>query len=182
MNRLEKTKFWWILQKFLRFGLIVTSVAVTLITFGSVVMRELNMNFLGYEEILIIFAFWLYMFGTAYGSFEKSHITADIIVVMMPEGLVKDIVQLLRNILTVVLGIVFLLWAYQLVNWTIIIDSRTPVWRIPMTVSQASMLFGLVVASFYNLVYLYNEVKSFMSKHGSGKKSSGAEVNVEGRV
>lgn len=182
MNKLENTRFWRMLEKILRFGLVVSASAVTLITFGSVIMRELNLNFLGYEEILIIFAFWLYMIGTAYGSFEKSHITADIIVVMMPESFAKDIVQLLRNILTVVLGIIFLMWAYQLVQWTVIMDNRTPVWRIPMTVSQASMLFGLFIASFYHLVYLYNEIRNFISKHGSGKKSLDAGVNVEGRV
>lgn len=182
MNKLENTKFWQILPKILRFGLIVTSIAVTLITFGSVILRELNMNFLGYEEILVIFAFWLYMIGTAYGSYEKSHITADIIVVMMPDGLVKDIISLLRNILTVALGIVFLLWALQLVQWTLLMDNRTPVWRIPMTVSQSSMLFGLFIASFYHLVYLYNDIKGFIIKHG--KKSGGidSDMSAEGRV
>lgn len=182
MNKLENTKFWKILPKILRFCLIVSSTAVTLITFGSVILRELNLNFLGYEEILVIFAFWLYMVGTAYGSYEKSHITADIIVVMMPDGLVKDIISLLRNILTVVLGIIFLLWALQLVQWTVLMDNRTPVWRIPMTVSQSSMLFGLFVASFYHLVYLYNDIKSFVIKHGKKRDGIDTDLNAEGRV
>lgn len=182
MNKLQKTKLWEILPKILRFGLIVTSIAVTLITFGSVVLRELNMNFLGYEEILVIFAFWLYMIGTAYGSFEKSHITADIIVVMMPEGFAKDLVALIRNILTVILGIVFLLWAFQLVQWTVQMDTRTPVWRIPITVSQSSMLFGLFFASFYHIVYLYDEIKSFTMKHVTKKKALITGSNGEGGV
>lgn len=165
MNKLENTAFWRALPVILKFGLIITSSMVTLITFGSVVLRELNMNFLGYEEILIMFAFWLYMVGTAYGSYERSHITADIVVVMLPDGFAKDLIGLLRNILTVVLGIAFLLWAIQLVQWTVQMDTRTPVWRIPMTVSQSSILFGLIFASFYHIVYLYNEIKSFTGKY-----------------
>ena len=165
MNKLEKTAFWRGLQKFLRFGLIASSCLVTLITFAAVITRALNINFLGYEEILIICAFWLYMMGTAYGSFEDSHIKADVIVVMMPDGFLKSLLALVRNTLTLVLGIIFLAWAIQLVDWTIVMGNKTPVWRIPMTVSQSSLLFGLTVATFYNMVYLYDEAKLFIGKY-----------------
>lgn len=165
MNKLERSAFWRGLTKFLRFGLIVTSVLVAVITFAAVITRAFNINFLGYEEILIICAFWLYMFGTAYGSYENSHIKADIIVVMMKEGRLKSLIALLRNTLSLILGIVFLLWAFQLFQWTIEMDSRTPVWRIPMTVSQSSLLFGLALMTFYNGVYLYDEIMTFIGKY-----------------
>jgi TRAP-type C4-dicarboxylate transport system permease small subunit len=165
VNKLENTIFWRGLAKALRIGLMVTSILVTLIVFGSVILRELNLNFLGYEEILIIVAFWLYMLGTAYGSYEQSHITADIIVVMMKEGRLKSILAIIRNTLTLVLGIIFLLWALELVEWTVIMDTRTPVWRIPLTVGQSSILLGLVIANFYHLMYLYDEVKNFVGKY-----------------
>lgn len=165
MNKLEKTVFWKGLEKFLRMGLIVSSILVTLITFAAVITRALNVNFLGYEEILIICAFWLYMLGTAYGSFENSHIKADIIVVMMPEGRTKSLIALVRNTFSLVLGIIFLLWALQLFQWTIIMENKTPVWRIPMTVSQSSLLFGLGMATFYNIVYLYDEFKNYIGKY-----------------
>ncbi len=164
-NKLENTAFWRGLAKFLRFGLIVSSCLVTVITFAAVITRALNINFLGYEEILIICAFWLYMMGTAYGSYENSHIKADVIVVMMPEGIFKSLLALIRNTLSLVLGFVFLLWALQLFQWTIVMETKTPVWRIPVTVSQSSLLFGLIMVTFYNLVYLYNEAKLFVGKY-----------------
>jgi len=163
-NRLERTLLWSGLQKLLRFGLVVSSVMVTIITFAAVITRAMNINFLGYEEILIIFAFWLYMLGAAYGSYEKSHITADILVVSMPEGMAKSLVMILRNLLTLVLGVLFMMWALQLFEWTIEMQQKTPVWRIPMTVSQSSLLFGLGIITFYNVVYLYDEVKLFIQK------------------
>lgn len=165
MNKLENSAFWKVLYKFLRFGLIVSSCLVTLITFAAVITRALNVNFLGYEEILIICAFWLYMIGTAYGSYENSHIKADLVVVMMPEGRTKSLLALIRNVVTLILGIIFLMWAFQLFQWTIVMGNKTPVWRIPMTVSQSSILFGLTVASFYNAVYLYDEIKLFVGKY-----------------
>lgn len=165
MNKLEKTALWSGLAKFLRFGLIVSSCLVTLITFASVIMREFNINFLGYEEILIICAFWLYMLGTAYGSYENSHIKADVIVIMMPEGFTKSLIAIIRNVLSLILGFIFFLWALQLFQWTVEMANKTPVWRIPMTVSQSSLLFGLTFATFYNAVYLYDEIKAFISKY-----------------
>ncbi|SEM74282.1 TRAP-type C4-dicarboxylate transport system, small permease component [Mesobacillus persicus] len=160
-NKLEKSFIWSALVKFLRFGLIVSNILVTLIAFAAVIARSLDYNLLGYEEILIICAFWLYMLGSAYGSYERSHIKADIIVIMMKEGLLKDILSLVRDTLSVFLGIVFFLWAIQLFQWNLINDQATPVWRIPVIVGQSSLLFGLGVGSFFHLVYLYDGIKRF---------------------
>lgn len=182
MNKLEKTKFWLWLEKFLRFGLIVCGIAVVTIVFMATITRAISVDFRGYEEFLVAFAIWLYMFGTANGSFEKSHITADLVNIMMKEGLTKDIIRLIRSVLTLVLGFMFFTWALELVQWTIIMGTKTPTWRIPMTVSQSAMLFGLTVATFYNLVYLYNDFKEFIGKHGSRKKTVIQGSNSEGEV
>lgn len=163
-SKIEKTAFWRALTGFLRTGLVISGILVTCITFAAVIARAMNINLLGYEEILIICAFWLYMFGTAYGSYEDSHIKADIIVVMMPESFKKDLIAILRNTLTLVLGFIFLLWAFQLFMWTVENGQQTPVWRIPVTVAQSSILFGLTVGTFYHLVYLYDEWKGFIDK------------------
>ncbi len=163
-NRLEKTVFWSALIKLLKFGLIVTNILVVITTFAAVVTRALNISLLGYEELLIIFAFWLYMFGSAYGSYEKSHIKADFLVLMMREGLMKDIASLIRQTLSVILGFIFIVWAAQLFYWGFVNGQLTPVWRIPVVVSQSSLLFGLGVGTFFNIVYLYNEIKAFYLK------------------
>lgn len=163
-NKLEKSAVWVALVKLLRFGLIVSNILVTLITFAAVIARAFNLNLLGYEEILIICAFWLYMIGSAYGSYEKSHIKADIFVIMMKEGRTKDLVAILRDTLSVVLGIVFFFWALQLAQWNLANGQLTPVWRIPVLVSQSSLLFGLGIGSLYNLVYLFDSIRKFHLK------------------
>lgn len=164
-SKIEKTAFWRGLTSFLKFMLIISGSLVALITFAAVIARALNFNLLGYEEILIIWAFWLYMFGAAYGSYEDSHIKADIIVVMMKPGFRKDVIAILRTTLSVVLGFIFMLWAFQLFMWTVENGQQTPVWRIPVTVSQSSLLFGLGVGTFYHLVYLYDDWKVFIIRN-----------------
>lgn len=175
-SKIEKTAFWNALSGFLQIGLIISGVLVACITFAAVIARAMNINLLGYEEILIICAFWLYMFGTAYGSYEDSHIKADILVVMMPEGYKKDLIAILRNTLSVVLGFIFLLWALQLFFWTVENGQQTPVWRIPVTISQSSILFGLTVGTFYHIVYLYKEISNFINKWVRKKIPNGSTL------
>lgn len=177
MRRLENTMLWKFFEKFLRFGMIITSSVVTLIVVGSVVLRELNMNFLGYEEILVIFAFWLYMLGAAYGSYERSHITADIVIVMMKDGMIKSLLTLIRDALAVIFGIIFLIWVYEMVGWSIEMDTRTPAWRIPMAVGQGSMVVGLLLCNFYHIVYLYRNCKLFIQKYIKKTIAVDAESN-----
>src|SRR5690625_544581 len=163
-EKLEKSLFWSSLTKLLRFGLIVSSILVTLITFASVIARAFNINLLGYEEILIICAFWLYMIGSVYGSYERSHIKADIVIMMMNEGKLKDLTAIIRDTLNVILGIIFFLWALQLAQWNLENGQLTPVWRIPVLVSQSSLVFGLGVGSLYHLVYLWDGIRRFYLK------------------
>jgi TRAP-type C4-dicarboxylate transport system permease small subunit len=44
---------------------------------------------------------------------KDSHIKADVIVVMMPRAL-KTLLALIRNTLSLILGLIFLVWAFQL--------------------------------------------------------------------
>lgn len=164
-NKLQKSFIWSGLEKLMKFGLIISGIFVTLITFASVIARAFNFNLLGYEEILIIFAFWLYMFGSAHGSFENSHIKADIFVTSMKEGLRKDLITIFRDMLSVFLGVVFFLWAVQLAKWNLENGQVTPTWRIPMLVSQSSLLFGLGMGAFFNTVFLYNKIKRAYFKY-----------------
>lgn len=178
-NKFQKSIFWKVLEKVMRIGLIISGIFVTLITFAAVIARAFNFNLIGYEEILIIFAFWLYMFGSAYGSYENSHIKADIFITSIKEGLVKDLVTILRDSLSVFLGIIFFLWAVQLAQWNLENGQLTPTWRIPVLVSQSSLLFGLGIGTLFNLVYLYNKIKRVYFKWIKKMEIDEVEIEVE---
>lgn len=163
-NRLNKSFIGIVLIKLLRIGLIVSNVLVTITVFAAVIARALNFNLLAYEEVLTIFVFWLYMLGSAYGNYEKSHIKADILVVMMRESLKKEVISILRDTLSVILGFVFFLWSLQLALWNLELGQQTPVWGLPILIAQSSLVFGLGVGSLYNITYLYDNVKEFYLK------------------
>ena len=145
MTRIEHTKFWRVVPQILQWVIILTATVTTLIVFIETCFRVFDfLNFNGYEEILIMAAFWLYMIGCAHGSYEKSQITADIAEAMMKETLRKDIMRVVREILTVVLGLWFLYWGWNLILYALDIGTVTSVYRIPMVIGYSSIFTGLV--------------------------------------
>lgn len=165
MKKREETLFWIILVKLMRFMLILLGIIVSGIVAVSCLGRFVGFNFSGFEELLVIAVFWLYMFGCAYGSYEDSQIKADILEVMMHDGLAKDIIRSIKYILTFVLGVVMLIWAIQLVNWSILQGTMTTVYRLPTTIGHASMVVGLLLSAFYNACYCYSDLKKFYFKN-----------------
>jgi TRAP-type C4-dicarboxylate transport system permease small subunit len=141
-----------------------------LIVAGACILRLFNINFSGFEELLVMVAFWLYMLGCAHGSFEKSQITADILAVMMRAGRFKDILTLFRSVLTVALCAVLFVWTVQLLIWAIGIETRTPVYRIPMAVGYASMVVGIGLSLFYYICYLLDNIRELYGKYAGGKR------------
>jgi TRAP-type C4-dicarboxylate transport system permease small subunit len=93
--KIEQTTFWKGLLKFQKAFLIIFGLAVVLVLAVECLGRPVKFNFKGYEELLVIMVFWLYMFGCAYGSGEESHIAADILSVMMKDGIAKSIISLI---------------------------------------------------------------------------------------
>jgi TRAP-type C4-dicarboxylate transport system permease small subunit len=160
LTRIEHTKFWLFVPKILHWVIIVTASIVTLIVFSETVLRLFKWaNFNGYEELLIMVAFWLYMIGCAHGSFEKSQIKADIVEIMLKESAFKDIIRVLREVLTVVLSVWFTVWAFNLIIYAISIGSVTSVYRIPMVFGFTSIFVGVGFMTFYNIVYMIGEMK-----------------------
>jgi len=140
--------------------MIITGISCMMIVALAMLLRWLfNIDLVGYEEILVMFAFWLYMIGSSYGSYEKSQISADILNIYLKEGKVKSVINLLRSALTFVLCLVFNYWAFEFVVWGIKMGTKTPVWRLPMVIGQGSIFIGLSLMTFYNVVYFYDEIK-----------------------
>lgn len=182
-TKIEKTMFWRGLPKVLQWVIILTASGTTLIVFVETAFRVFDfLNFNAYEEILIIVAFWMYMMGCAYGSYEKSQITADILEAMMKESLAKDIIRVIREVLTVALGVGFLYWGWGLIQYSFAIGSVTPVFRIPMTVGYASVFLGMILWLFYSTVYAIGVLKEIYFRRIKKLPPAGAaeENLVEG--
>ena len=124
-----------IIPKFLSFMVILAQTLLTLGIGAQVFFRYiLHQDLYGAEEFILIFAFWLYMMGAAYGSFEDSHIQADIVNEYVKNEKIKLRMKLLVSFISTTVCLVINYWAYNYFVWGIVKHARSIAWRIPMVI------------------------------------------------
>ena len=112
VEKISESKLWKLLLSIQRLVMVVSTVTVV-ITLALVVLARhvFHYNFLGYNEVIIVAAFWMYFIGSAYGSWEESHITADILSQFVSAkskiilGIISKIIQIVISIPMVYLAI-----------------------------------------------------------------------------
>lgn len=164
MKNRENNILWKSLVTAQRVIIMVSLAAVTLIIAGACILRVFGINFVGFEELATVAVFWLYMIGSSHGSYEQSQITADIMEVLLPESLGKNIMRLVKWIALFILGCIFAYWAFGLVMWSLQTNARSSYFRIPIVTGQIAILIGLIISCFYNLVYMIDEILMFIGK------------------
>ena len=148
----------------MRVGLVILIFGTAAILWVEVTGRIISHNWTGYEEILTMTVFWLYMFGCAYCSREDTHIKADIISVPMKECLAKRIIELCRWILTTILCFILMVWAISLIQWDISQGNETYVYRLPVWIGDISMVFGFGASTIYNVLYTIDSFRALIGK------------------
>jgi TRAP-type C4-dicarboxylate transport system permease small subunit len=110
----------------------------------------------GFEEWVKLFAFWLYFMGGAYGAYNDTHVSADIIDSYMKEGTFKRFVVVLRNFITTAISVLFTWYGYEFFMFgfmgplgTRVAIPRTTVWSIPLWTSYLAVFLGLIFMTFY---------------------------------
>lgn len=159
---LRDTAFWKILVKLMKVVLIICSVGSTGCIVAAAFMRYcLNMNFYGSEEIILLFAFWLYFIGASYGSFENSHIKADLMNMYIRNMRYKDGLNLIAQFLTTCVNLVFLVWAFQSLLWAMQKNPLTTALKIPIAIPKSAIFVGFLLMAFYHIYYLYDNFRHY---------------------
>ncbi|MDL2226079.1 TRAP transporter small permease subunit [Deltaproteobacteria bacterium OttesenSCG-928-M10] len=140
------------LPKAMRFVIISTQILVTILIFSSVICRSIfDFDLYGYEDFVLIAAFWLYMIGGAYGSYEGSHITADILTEVVKRPKLKHVLVVSGSVLEIIISLIITVWGWQLVLWGIEKGARSIAWKIPSLVPQSAIFVGFAIMFLYSI-------------------------------
>lgn len=150
--------------------IVVNSLLMTLIIAGAAAARYIfKSNFYGYEEIAVLVAFWLYFIGAAYGSYNNTHVSADIVDAYFKDGPAKRLLTLARNVVALSVCGLFTYFAFGFFEFGFMgplgtgeFKPTSMVWRIPLWTSYAAILTGLVFMEGYFLRDFVRSVKALM--------------------
>lgn len=163
-DKIQATRIWEIMLIIQRF-LAALSTVIVVFELGIVVVCRyiLEINVLGYDEIILIGAYWMYFIGSSYATWEESHVSADVLSIFVSEKTRRKL-SLFSKFVQVIVGIPMVYLSFDLVLWDISIDPRTIDWGIPYLIPHMGIFVGFIMMLFYNVVYLirdYHRVKDF---------------------
>lgn len=164
-ERIQQSGAWRLLLKIQRLIAVVSTVIVILVLGVVVVARyALEVNVLGYDEIILVGAYWMYFIGSSYASWEESHIAADILSqTASPKN--KVLLSLISKIVQVILGIPLVYLGYELLKWDVQANPVTIDWGIPLLIPQASIFVGFLLMTFYSFVYMLRDYHRLKDKN-----------------
>lgn len=153
--------------------MIITSFGVAVIMFMSVILRYIfKTDLYGLEELICIFASWLYFMGSSYGSYQRSQISADILSSYITNKKIRQASIIFTSFVSTSICLIVTYWSLMFFVWAIVMDPRSPVYRIPMAVSQCSVFVGFCLMSLYSIVHLINDFKAYMEIKNSGNTNT----------
>ena len=156
---LTQTAGWTVFQNVIKVVMITGSVCSTVLMAYSVILRYVfKGNFYGSDEVIMLFAFWLYFMGAAYGSFENSHIKADLLNVYIKNMRTKDAVALVAQVLTIVVNTIVLVWAWRYFQMELSKGGLSTALKIPLVIPKSAVFFGFLFMEFYHVYYFIHNL------------------------
>jgi len=137
----------------------VTSLIMAFTFLFVVILRYgFQADLFAYEEWLLIICFWLYFMASALGTYENSHVNADLLDHYITEPRLKWIRFLVVATIELVVSLAVIYWAILMIQDEI---SAYPYWqstialKIPFVVPRLAVLIGFIFMTFYSALRIY---------------------------
>jgi TRAP-type transport system small permease protein len=148
-----------------RFVLAATGALVTILIFVQVVTRYfLGESIFGIEEAASFLAIWLYFIGGAYGAYERGHISASLVDLIVPGDRARQVIKVLTGALTVILSAWMTVWAIRYFMVTLQRGTMSLELGIGMAWVHVVIPLGLILMTFYFAVELLEDAGKLRSE------------------
>ena len=137
----------------------IASLTMAATFFCVVILRYgFQADLFAYNEWLLIICFWLFFMGGALGTYEGSHVNADLLSYLTDNPRLNWLRKVTVTVIEVVVSIAIVYWAFLMIydeivsypNW-----QTTVALKIPFLVPRIGILLGFVFMTFYSALHLY---------------------------
>jgi TRAP-type C4-dicarboxylate transport system permease small subunit len=164
-------KLWNGLIYFQRLFMVVAGCLVTMLVIVEVFLRYvLGSPLFGVEELICLIAMWLYFIGASYGTYERSHIKAELMYIWFKRPRSYALIKAISSLITFILSIIMISWAYTYFIWGITKGETSQALLLPMVLSQSVIFFSAILMSFYFLVELIDYILQSLGKEAIFEK------------
>ena len=116
-----------------------------------------------YNEWLLMICFWLYFMGGALGTYDGSHINADLLDYLTKDSGLRRYRKIVVTSIELIVTIAVVYWAVLMIydevsyypNWQV-----TPALKIPFLIPRIGILLGFILMAFYSALHFYVLLKS----------------------
>lgn len=145
-----------ILKKLLNVSCFILSISVTVLMVTEIVARYLfTYAFRGLPEIYLLLVMWLYMLGASLASANRSHLRISILDHFIKSPRTKQIYDFLLALISLVIMLFFVRWAWGLVDWGIKRPQTTPILYLPWVISMLSIFVASILMTLYGIRDLF---------------------------
>ena len=166
LNDFRSSLFWRGLKKLQEVVIVVTAVVSTMIFVVEVILRYvLKIDFLGYDELVLLAIMWLYFIGGSYAMYEKKHISADMLqLILKGKDRQLEFARMIVGWVLFVIVLILAIWGVQFFQYAMGRPANTTVWRMPKLWAQSALTVGYILMAFYAFVYAIEDTLTFFQK------------------
>ena len=133
--------------------MILCGIALTGLVFTQVITRYFfSMSLFGIEELATFSAVFLYFFGISHGAWERGHISASLVELILPKGRPQLAVEVFASLLTVLLSAWMTVWTWDYLEFVIRRGTVSLETGIPMSWVVAVIPFCMALMTLYFLI------------------------------
>lgn len=144
--------------------IVISSILITVGLGISVVFRYvLKIDLFSIEELLLIPTFLLYFVGAAHGSYENSHIAADLTGTFVKSKKVQNFINASISLIILITCLIITYWNFQYLSWSFSEGGKTQGWGIPLFIPHGTVFIGFVLITFYTVINLISNIKTVVN-------------------